>query len=266
MLIDWFTVGAQALNFIVLVWLMKRFLYQPILGAIDAREKKIADELARANKISEEANQEKAEFKKKNTEFDQQRDQLLEDASTAADAERQRLQEEARGTAEQLATKQQQTLQNNMQTLLESVRSSAQKELFAMAKNALRDLGSVEIEAQMIKVFLERLRQIEPAQKTMLEASLKAKQVVVLSSGELQAEQKTAIEKGLAELFDQPVTLEFEQSTDLIGGIELNANGFKLGWSVAEYLHALDATLSAEITQNSGTNNGTEDNTERQSA
>ena len=38
MLIDWFTVGAQALNFLILVWLMKRFLYQPILHAIDERE------------------------------------------------------------------------------------------------------------------------------------------------------------------------------------------------------------------------------------
>ena len=38
MLIDWFTVGAQALNFVVLVWLMKHFLYKPILHAIDTRE------------------------------------------------------------------------------------------------------------------------------------------------------------------------------------------------------------------------------------
>jgi len=37
MLIDWFTVGAQALNFIILVWLMKRFLYKPVQDAIAAR-------------------------------------------------------------------------------------------------------------------------------------------------------------------------------------------------------------------------------------
>jgi F-type H+-transporting ATPase subunit b len=48
MLIDWFTVGAQVLNFLILVWLMKRFLYQPILDAIDAREQRIAAELANA--------------------------------------------------------------------------------------------------------------------------------------------------------------------------------------------------------------------------
>ena len=49
MLIDWFTVGAQALNFLILVWLMKRFLYKPILDAIDAREDRVAAELADAD-------------------------------------------------------------------------------------------------------------------------------------------------------------------------------------------------------------------------
>ena len=49
MLIDWFTVAAQALNFLVLVWLLKRFLYKPILDAIDVREKGIAATLAGAD-------------------------------------------------------------------------------------------------------------------------------------------------------------------------------------------------------------------------
>jgi F-type H+-transporting ATPase subunit b len=39
MLIDWFTVAAQAINFLILVWLLKRFLYKPVLNAVDAREK-----------------------------------------------------------------------------------------------------------------------------------------------------------------------------------------------------------------------------------
>ena len=55
MLIDWFTIAAQALNFLILVWLMKRFLYKPILNAIDAREKRIATELADADAKRAEA-------------------------------------------------------------------------------------------------------------------------------------------------------------------------------------------------------------------
>ena len=82
MLIDWFTVGAQALNFLILVWLMKRFLYKPILQAIDAREKRIALSLADADAKKAEAQKERDEFEKKNEEFDQQRAALLSKAQT----------------------------------------------------------------------------------------------------------------------------------------------------------------------------------------
>jgi F-type H+-transporting ATPase subunit b len=73
MLIDWFTVVAQIINFLILVWLLKRFLYKPILNAIDAREKKIAKELADADAKKAEALKEREEFQHKNEELDQQR-------------------------------------------------------------------------------------------------------------------------------------------------------------------------------------------------
>src|SRR5580704_7535080 len=96
MLIDWFTVGAQALNFLILVWLMKRFLYRPILRAIDAREKLIAGELADAATKKAEAQKEHDEFQHKNEEFDQQRAALLSQATDEAKTERQRLLDDAR--------------------------------------------------------------------------------------------------------------------------------------------------------------------------
>lgn len=100
MLIDWFTVGAQAVNFLILVWLMKRFLYKPILDAIDAREKRNAKELADADATQSEAVKERDTFQKKNNEFDQQRATLLSKATDEAKAERQRLLDEARKAAD----------------------------------------------------------------------------------------------------------------------------------------------------------------------
>ena len=90
MLIDWFTIAAQVLNFLILVWLMKRFLYKPILHAIDEREKRIATELANADKKKVDAQKESDEFKRKNKEFDQRRAALLSKATDEAQAERQR--------------------------------------------------------------------------------------------------------------------------------------------------------------------------------
>src|ERR1700684_4177373 len=99
MLIDWFTVCAQALNFLILVWLMKRFLYKPILHAIDVREKRIAAELADADKKKTEAQKESDEYKKKNEEFDEQRAGLLSQATQDAQNERERLLSGARKAA-----------------------------------------------------------------------------------------------------------------------------------------------------------------------
>ena len=111
MLIDWFTVGAQALNFLILVWLMKRFLYKPILDAIDAREKRIAAAIADADQKKAEATKEREEFQRKNEEFDQQRAALVTQATEEANAERQRLLDDARQAADALSAKRMEMLQ-----------------------------------------------------------------------------------------------------------------------------------------------------------
>jgi len=84
MLIDWFTVGAQALNFIILVWLMKRFLYKPVQDAIAAREKRIVDQIAAAQALQADAEALGKDFRDRNAAFDAERAGLL--AQATADA------------------------------------------------------------------------------------------------------------------------------------------------------------------------------------
>ena len=158
MLIDWFTVGAQALNFLILVWLMKRFLYKPILHAIDAREKRIAAELADADAKKAEAQKERDEFQHKNEEFDQQRAALLSKATDEAKAERQRLLDEARKAADALSAKRQETLRNDAQNLNQAISRRTQQEVFAIARKALTDLATTSLEERLGEVFTRRLR------------------------------------------------------------------------------------------------------------
>src|SRR5664279_2410139 len=128
MLIDWFTVCAQALNFLILVWLMKHFLYKPILNAIDEREKRVAKELADADAKKAEAQKEHDEFDHKNAEFDEQRATLLSKATGEAQAERQRLLDEARKAAATLSSKRQEALRSEEQNLHGAIRRRTQQE------------------------------------------------------------------------------------------------------------------------------------------
>ena len=137
MLIDWFTVGAQVLNFLILVWLLKRFLYHPILDAIDAREQRIANELADADAKKAEAAKDRADFEQKNAAFHKEKANMLAQAMAAANSERQRLLEAARQDANQLAAKRQENLQQDVQNLNQEISRRTQQEVFAIARKPL---------------------------------------------------------------------------------------------------------------------------------
>lgn len=141
MLIDWFTVGAQALNFLVLAWLLKRFLYKPILDAIDAREVSIAKKLADADAKEAIAVKERDAFQQKNAEFDRQRAARLTTASDEARAESRRLLDEARRAADALRAKRQDALESEQQGLADAIAQRTCKEVFAIARKLLADLA-----------------------------------------------------------------------------------------------------------------------------
>src|SRR5665213_2353129 len=242
MLIDWFTVAAQALNFFILVRLMKRYLYKPIRHAIDEREKRIAAELANADKKKAEAQKEHEEFQQKNAEFDQQRAALLSKATDEAQAERQRLLEEARKAAVASSSKQQEAWRSEEHNLHEAVIRRTQQEVFAIARKALTDLATTSLEERLGEVFTRRLREMDGKAKRGLAEALKASfgPAVVRSAFDLPAEQRAAIQDALNETFSAEVRVQFETAPNLISGIELTTNGQKVAWSIADYLASLE--------------------------
>jgi F-type H+-transporting ATPase subunit b len=241
MLIDWFTVGAQVLNFIILVWLMKRFLYQPILDAIDTREKRIAAALADADAKETEAHKERDEFQRKNDDFDQQRTALLSHATKDAEAERQRLLDEARQAADAQSARRQEALRGDAQRLNQTLIRCAQQEVFAIARKALADLASTSLEERVAAVFARRLRDLGGLDKEKVARALATATdpALVRSAFDLPAEQRATIQAAVNEAFSTEIALRFETAPDLVGGIELSANGQKVAWSIADYLASL---------------------------
>ena len=242
MLIDWFTVCAQALNFLILVWLLKHFLYKPILNAIDAREKGIAAQLADATTKKAEAQKEHEEFQSKNKAWDEQRSALLGKATDEAKAEKDHLIDEAHKQAASLRAAQAVALQNDQQRLTTQMIHLTKDEVFDITRKALADLATVSLEERMGEVFTRRLREMDPKSKGALGDSLKSDSnpAVVRSTFALPDNQKAAVQNALNETFSTEVRLRFETAPETICGIELSANGQKVAWSIADYLATLD--------------------------
>jgi F-type H+-transporting ATPase subunit b len=241
-LIDWYTVGAQVLNFLILVWLMKHFLYKPVLGAIDTRERLIATELADAAAKKAEAHKERDEFEHRNEELDRQRAALLKKAKDDVDAERQRLLDQARRAADALSAQRQAALRNDVDSLHEAIQHRTQHEVFAIARKALTDLATTSLEERLAAVFTRRLRELDGATKACLATGLAAasNSALVRSAFELPADQRAVIQNALNETFSADLRVQFEIAPDLVSGIELATNGQKVGWTISEYLRSLE--------------------------
>ncbi|MEO7938343.1 MAG: F0F1 ATP synthase subunit B [Burkholderiaceae bacterium] len=246
MLIDWFTVGAQVLNFVLLVWLMKRFLYQPVLDAIAAREKRIAGQIADAASKESQATAERKSFEDKNTAFDQQRAGLLDKAKADAAAEAQRLEGDARKAAIALAAKREQALATQAENLQQMIAERAAHEVFAVARKTLADLANVDLEERISEVFMRHLSALTAPAKDQFEAALKqsAEPALVRSHFALSGDQQAAIGKSINAAFSTDVPLRFETAADGICGVELSAGGQKVAWTIDVYLRDLEHNVA----------------------
>jgi F-type H+-transporting ATPase subunit b len=224
---------------------MKRFLYKPILRAIDEREKRIAAELAEADKRKSQAQKEGDEFKRKNEDFDRERAALLTRATDEARAERQRLLDEARRAAEDLGFKSQEALRAEEHHLHQAIRRRTGKEVFAIARKTLSDLAGTGLEERMTDLFTRRLRKMDGQGKSDLAGALKSSPdpALVRSAFDLPAEQRASVQKALQETFSAEVRIRFETAPDLISGLELSANGQKVAWSIEDYLVVMEKGL-----------------------
>jgi F-type H+-transporting ATPase subunit b len=242
MLINWFTVCAQVINFLILVWLLKHFLYKPILNALDAREKGIASQLAEAKAKTAEARQEREAFQHKNEVFDQERAALMKQVTDKANAERQRLLDEVRKDADVLRARRQDALCQEQRALSTNIMRWTQKEVFAITRRTLADLAATSLEERIADVFINRLRALTPPAREQLAAALTTatQPTRVRSAFVLPPAQRQAIASALEESLAVHTPIEFETNPDLVCGIELSTNGQKVAWSIGDYLATLE--------------------------
>jgi len=239
MQIDWFTVIAQAINFLVLMWLLKRFLYKPILKAIATREKLIAEQLADASDKIAEATKEQEDFQKKNANFDKQKTELMDNAKKEAKDIRDQLIAEAKTEAENLRTKSKDALINEEQKLHQETVKLMKQEIFATTAKILHDLADINLEERIIALFIKNLEKLSAADKITL-TSASSQNIIITTAFKLSQKRQLAITDAIKENFAiDSEGLQFKVLHNLISGIELSVDGHKLAWSIADYLVTL---------------------------
>lgn len=246
MLFDWFTFIMQFFNFLLLVWLMRRFLYKPILKAIDERENYITSQLQDAEEDKAKANQELERLKELKKNLEDQQQELLEKAVEEADSTHRKLLEEARKDADNLRAKLHDSLVSEQKNLSSEFIQRTQEEIFSISRRILADLASVSLETQMTHIFLERIIKMDQeAKETLHKAILNANsKVIVRSCFDLESQLQSLIQTTIEDQISVKVDIKFETAPYLIGGIALIAEGYMVVWSISDYLASLEANVA----------------------
>ncbi len=244
MLIDWTTVIAQIVNFLILLVLLKYFLYDRIISAMDKREERIQDRLEEAERKRQEAERELNEFEEKNRKMDRKREEILNQAREEAESYKKELIQDARQEVESLQKRWRRSIEQEKESFIRELRRLAGKQVYDICRRALAELADTEVQDRTVAVFIDRFERMEEGKKADL---LSVDGAMVVKSGqELDSEKRKKIEKALQGAVEGAPEISYETDPDLILGIEVKRRDKKVAWSLENYLSNLEReTLSA---------------------
>lgn len=255
MQIDWFTVVAQIVNFLILLYLLKRFLYGPIVETMDRREQEIANRLQEAEEKRSEAEQQQERYRRQRQELEQERDEKLAAVQDQVEARRSELLEEAHQEVDRKKQDWQAALQREQDAFVRELSQQVGRQAGTIARRALHDLAGVQIERRMADLFVARLKELEPAERTEIAESIQrsGQGIVIRSTYDLPQETEQRIAEALKTqvLGDKDLDARFETSPELISGIEMQVDGYQVAWTIEGYLAGLEEQIRQLVEQRS---------------
>jgi F-type H+-transporting ATPase subunit b len=245
MQIDWLTVVAQIVNFLVLVWLLKRFLYGPVVRVMTEREQRIAQRLDEASQREAQAVAAREDYQSRQAELERDREELLKAARDEVRAQRQALIEEAREEVAAQRAHWRDELARERDDFLKALRRQVAESAVLVARRALAGLSDVRLEAQAVRVFLRKLDELDDEARAALASGHGP--VDVRSAFELDEGLREQVAEALRGIVGNRRPVHFRFHPDLLQGIELTSDGRRLSWSFSTFLDDVGGKLDAVL-------------------
>lgn len=238
--VDGFTVVAQLLNFALLVWLLKKVLYGPVLAAMERRRARIEQAQVEAAQARAEAERLAADYRQQLDELENLRQQRFNELKSELEQERRERLESIKAEAEIAQAQWRQRLQQEQSLQSAALRGAIQDRVLAICRKALADLASTDLESAMSHSLLAQLRSTPPDRE--LRVTL-AKGCRVLSRKPLPEPLQDELRQGIQDWAGEPVPVSFDQTPDARPGLSLVLRDRRLGWSTDDYLDGLAEAL-----------------------
>jgi F-type H+-transporting ATPase subunit b len=243
-LIDWFTVGAQAVNFLILVALLKRFLYGPILRAMERREKRIAERVAEAKERVNEARRAEERYGALLQELEAARGVRLRAVEDEAAERRKALLAAAKEEAGALRAAWGAAIQQEREDFFIELKKRVGFEMLRIARQVLGDLADAELVELLAARFGEKLAQLDEGDRRRIGEVVRTEGLTVRSPHALPEALCGHLAKALQQVLGPPAEIHFVDDAAMPLGLEMGVGGLKLSWGVDSYFEQLRQALA----------------------
>ncbi|GJL74711.1 F0F1 ATP synthase subunit B [Nitrosomonas sp.] len=242
MSIDWITVSAQIINFLILVWLLKRFLYRPVMQAMDRREQRIFEQMDDAQAREQKANEKMQHYLDKMNELARTREEILAKTQEKAEQQKRQLLDEARQEVAKTRVHWQKQARQEKEELLDNLRLQVSNAVQGIARKALGDLADIGLEEQIIHSFIGRLTSLDKESRALMLGSSEgpAEAARIASAFELDSSARSRLTRAIHEHLIDGIEVKYSESPELLCGITLTVGEGQLSWNLADYLQQLN--------------------------
>jgi len=247
-MIDWITVGAQIVNFLILVVLLKIFLYDRVLKTMDQRKESVQQRFDQAEQAKSDAEQRAEDLQQQRDELENKRDELMQQARDNAEEHRR----EKRRQAEQEVRRKKQrwleTLEDRQADFVADLRRRTSDRLAKLSRKVLADLADADLQQRVVGTFLDRAANLDDETKRELQDTFAdADTIEVAAAFELSDEQTQQIRDAVGQLIEGNPDVTVARQDDLICGIELRAGGHAVGWNIGDYVDQLTEDIRSAV-------------------
>jgi F-type H+-transporting ATPase subunit b len=243
---SWWSFALQAANFLILVWLLRRFLFKPVSAIVARRKEEIARGVAEASAEKQKALNLQRELQAQRAAIEAERQKAIEEQGTQLAAERMKMLDEARADAEKI--------RNQATTQLSEERATAAQELFSrtielavnLAERLLRGLAFPSIERAFLTRVLDYLDHLSAEERAALVAHLGETALVVTTAHPLDAQEEAQWSEQLGKRIGAGGGIKFNSDSALIAGAEITLPSAVLRFSWRDAL----TTAAREINRN----------------
>jgi F-type H+-transporting ATPase subunit b len=239
--VSWLTILAQAVNFLILVALLRRFLFRPVIRLMDQREADIRKRLSAAEQSRVSAEAKVRELEAARRELEDHRHEMRDEAERVVEGWREAELREARAEIERAKARWRESLAREQIELMEELRDRVGRLVTTAMQRSLSELADTALETQTVTVFLRRLEKLDPSERDQLaRASAASEPAVVQSALALSPNDRGRLDEAIRRCFPPERPIEFVVLPDLLCGVTVQIGGYTVGWNLRDVLRQLD--------------------------